>query len=331
MREIAALLLAGVLVAAGGAKLLDPGGTRRTARELGVPSVLGWPIAIGLPLLELALAVGLILPATSRAAAVAAACLMTVFAAVIAVNVLRGRRVDCGCFGRLHSSGAGYPAVARNAVLASLAVMLAIAPAGRVGWLELGAALVVTLLAGQAALWVITLTRYGRVLRRIDELTASETVLEEPETKPLLDPGDTVPTFALRDGVDESRTLHELLAEGRPLVLVATDERCGSCAALYPDLARWQEEFAGLVTIAVLGLGDADSLAALAQEHGLDIALVADPATFEALGVEATPGALVVGPDGLVASPFRYGSLDIEMLVLDTVEATAPKEVAQRG
>lgn len=327
MREVAALLLAGVLLVAGGAKLFDVAGTRRSVAELGLPRFLGWPAAIAVPPLELALAAGLLVEATSRAAAGVAAGLFGAFAAVLAVAALRGRQASCGCFGRLHEARAGYRAAARSGVLALVAASVAVTPAGELDWRELAIGLAVAGALVQGVLWIVLLRRYGRSLRRIDELTSAG----EGEPDPVLRPGDAMPPFVLPHVDGGRRSLGDLLAPGLPALLVLTDERCPSCATLYPDLGRWQAEHGDRVTIAVLGLGSAEALTALAEEHDLATVLVADHDTFASLGVEATPAALVVEPDGRVAQTLRYGAIDVEMLLLDIVEAHMTKEVALHG
>lgn len=327
-REIAALLLAGVLVVAGGAKLFDLAGTRRSVSELGLPSRLGWPIAIVLPLVELALAVGLVVTATSRAAAAATAGLFAAFAGVVGLAAIRGRAADCGCFGQLHSSKAGYPATARSLALALLAVWIAATPAGRVGWLELGIAVGVGAVTGQGIAWVVLLRRYGRALGRIDELeTGSELEIADEHG---LEVGTEAPGFELAALDGAQVTLTDLLAQARPVVLVATDERCGACTALYPEIARWQRELHDQVAVVVLGDGSREKLRALAEEHELDAVLCADRGTLAAYGVYGTPSALWIDPDGRVASPVRYGALDLEALVLDAAESHT-LEVAHHG
>lgn len=76
-------------------------------------------------------AVALAWPATRRIGACAAAAQLVLFGAALAVNLKRGRSsIDCGCFGsRLRDGIAGWM-VARNALLAMLALglLLPVAP-----------------------------------------------------------------------------------------------------------------------------------------------------------------------------------------------------------
>jgi uncharacterized membrane protein YphA (DoxX/SURF4 family) len=130
MIVVARLLLATLFAVAGAAKLADRRGTRQVLRDFGVPGRFGASLALLLPLAELGLAAALVPDTSARLAAAAAAALLALFMLAIA-NVLRqGRELDCNCFGRLHSSHAGWKALARNALLAVLALLVAVTGPG---------------------------------------------------------------------------------------------------------------------------------------------------------------------------------------------------------
>ena len=75
------------------------------------------PVTIGLALLETALVPMLTWPVTRGVAFALAAVLMLVYAAAMAINLLRGRRdIDCGCGGETQRLSWALPA--RNGVLA---------------------------------------------------------------------------------------------------------------------------------------------------------------------------------------------------------------------
>ncbi len=123
----AALLLAAIFGSAGPAKLMARdafAGVVANYRLL--PDPLVTPVALVLPCLEIVVALGLLLPATRPLAALMAAFLLLLFAAAMAVNLLRGHSdIDCGCaIGRLRER-IGWPLVARNLLLAVVALLLA--------------------------------------------------------------------------------------------------------------------------------------------------------------------------------------------------------------
>ena len=123
----AALVLAAIFGPAGLAKLVARdtfAGVVANYRLL--PEWLVTPTAVVLPCVEIAVAIGLLFAATRPGAALVALVLLLLFAAAMAINLLRGRRdIDCGCaIGRLRER-IGWPLVARNLMLAVIAVLLA--------------------------------------------------------------------------------------------------------------------------------------------------------------------------------------------------------------
>lgn len=97
----AAWLLAAVLFATGLGKALDLDGFALVlAGYRLLPAGLEWPVALLATAAELVLAVGLLLPAWRRAAALWAVVLFLLNATVLAATLLRGIALEnCGCFG----------------------------------------------------------------------------------------------------------------------------------------------------------------------------------------------------------------------------------------
>lgn len=104
-----------------------------------VPEPLERPIAYGLPGVELAIAMGVLVPTTRATAALAAAILLALFAGAMAINLMRGRRdIDCGCFATVLRQHLSWPLVLRNLLLAASALLVipGLRPRG-LGWLDL--------------------------------------------------------------------------------------------------------------------------------------------------------------------------------------------------
>ncbi len=101
------------------------------------------------PLLEIALGAGMLIPATRSVALIGVAVLMLAYAGAIAVNLVRGRSyIDCGCGGAAHPLSWGL--VARNGVLAAAAFAVSGATVDRpLAWLD-----AVTLVIGVLAFYV---------------------------------------------------------------------------------------------------------------------------------------------------------------------------------
>jgi len=104
-----------------------------------VPEPLERPIAYALPVVELAIAVGVLLPTGRAPAALAAAILLALFAGAMAINLMRGRRdIDCGCFATVLRQRLSWPLVLRNLLLAALALLVVPGLGARgLGWLDL--------------------------------------------------------------------------------------------------------------------------------------------------------------------------------------------------
>jgi methylamine dehydrogenase accessory protein MauD len=244
---------------------------------------------------------------------------MVLFAGAIVIALLRGRRPDCGCFGQLYSAPAGWGTLARTAALAALAGLVAARPAEGPRWILLAAVGAGTLSVLQALLSYRLLRRYGRALRRIDELEAGVV----PSAG--LEVGAQAPEFSLRGLHGAEVTLAGLLARGRQVLLVFTDPGCGPCRALLPDLASWQREHAARLTLALISRGERSESAAVAEAHGLDTVLLQQSREVaELYGTEATPSALLVGADGRVARPLAGGASAIEGLVRSLTATERP-------
>jgi peroxiredoxin len=181
------LFLAAVFALAGLAKLSDRAGWRRAVGDFGVPARFLAPVALLVPLAEFATSGALLPAASARWGALGALALLGALSAAVAVQLARGRRPDCRCFGRLHSAPVGRSSLVRNGVLAAVAGLVAWG-----GWHDAGrrvtdglgglsppswwsASTAVVVLAGlglQGWLILNLLRQNGRILLRLDTLDA---------------------------------------------------------------------------------------------------------------------------------------------------------------
>jgi peroxiredoxin len=321
----ARLLLAGVLAVAAVAKLADLRGSERAAADCGVPEALAPAVGLGLPLAELAVAVLLLPSATAFAGAVGAVALLALFSAAIAVSLRRGRAPDCHCFGQLHSAPAGPSSLARNAVLAAIAAFaiagtLSGSATSAVAWIgdldaterAIAGAAVALLTAGAVA-FLLLLRSYGQLLLRVE-------VLEHGERGPQLP--RRAPDFTATTTEGTEVALHDLLAPGVPLMLIFASPDCTPCDALLPDVAVWQSEHAGRIRLAVASSGDAEDVRAEAEELELDDVLVDEGSElYRAFHANGTPSAVLIGPDGAIASSMASGPDRIKALLAAAVRA----------
>jgi uncharacterized membrane protein YphA (DoxX/SURF4 family) len=97
---VARVVLGGVWIVAGLTKLPDPAGSVRAVRAFQLlPEAVVPAVGYGLPLLEVALGVCLVLGIAVRVGAIVSAVLLGAFIIGVTSAWARGFSIDCGCFG----------------------------------------------------------------------------------------------------------------------------------------------------------------------------------------------------------------------------------------
>jgi uncharacterized membrane protein YphA (DoxX/SURF4 family) len=132
----ARLLVGGVFLVAGLLKIPDPAAAVRAVRAYRLlPEALVAPVAFGLPVVEIAVGLALIVGVFVRTAAIASAVLLVVFLAGVGSAWARGLQIDCGCFGgggAVAAADTAYPAeILRDSALLLVALALARWPRSR--------------------------------------------------------------------------------------------------------------------------------------------------------------------------------------------------------
>jgi peroxiredoxin len=333
------VLLAGVFGVAGLAKLADRAGSRQALIDFGLPTKLAPLFGICLPLAELAVAIALIPLASAWWGAIGAFALLLLFNAGIGINLARGRTPNCHCFGQLHSEPIGWSTFARNGALAALAVF--VIWQGRdnvglsaVGWLInlsviqfsalLGGLIVLSVLAAESWFLFQLFHQQGRLFVRLDALEAqlaAAGISAAPTSVAVgLPVGTRAPTFNLSDVQGEQVTLDALRAANKPVTLIFVDPGCGPCNSLLPEIAHWQRAYSEKTTIALLSRGSLEVNRAKSAEHELTLFLLQrDHETRNAYDIGGTPAAVIVSPDGTVATQVAMGADGIRALVARTV------------
>lgn len=335
---LARLVLAGVFLVAGIAKLADLPGSRQAVRDFGVPEPLSAPLGTLLPLGESVVALALLISPFAWWGALGALALLLVFVAGIAYNLSRGRQPECHCFGQLHSEPVGWPTLIRNLVLSAVAAFViafgraapspdvlnwwgALSTAERIG--IVAGVVLLTLVVGEG--WVILqmMTQHGRVLLRLEALEAHLAGGAPPSAAPSattkvagLPVGTSAPAFALPTLAGETMTLQALRALGKPVMLIFTDPGCGPCKALMPDVGQWQREHATKLVVALISRGTTEANRDKATEHKLThILLQQDREIAQAYQAAGTPSAVLIGRDGTIASLLAQGADAIRTLL----------------
>jgi len=342
---IARLLLTVVFFVAGLAKLADRAGSQQALRDFGVPALLANPLGVLLPLVELAVAVALIPVISAWWGAIGALVLLLLFVVGITVNLIRGRTPDCHCFGQLHSAPVGWPTLLRNLILVAIAGFVVglgrvNAGASAVDWL--GAltivqrielfigGVVVVLLVVEGWFLMRVLQQQGRLLLRLEAVEAqlatnnmalqTATVGSSPPAAAGLPVGTLAPAFGLPELDGETITVDSLRATGKPVLLVFSDPDCSPCTALLPEIGRWQRDYAGKLTLALISRGTPEANRGKAGEYRVTrVLLQQDREVAQVYQAYGTPGAVLVRPDGTIGSPLAQGADAIRALVAGTV------------
>ncbi|MBV9280139.1 MAG: redoxin domain-containing protein, partial [Chloroflexi bacterium] len=354
----ARLVLALVFLVAGLGKLADLPGSRKAVRDFGLPASLAGPIGVVLPLVELAIAVALIPTASAWAAAIAALALLALFILTISVNLARGRKPDCHCFGQVASGPIGWWTLVRNGVLAAIAIFIVAegsknAGTSAVEWTtklnnpeKVGLVLAILAFALILAQWgflLELLRQNGRLLERLESLERAVSAVgtqgsqAAPEPQPAAPPepvfgrpvGSPAPGFVLSGLYGETMTLDALRAQGRPVLLVFTDPGCGPCGELLPEIGRWQQEYENRMVIAVISRGTPEANRAKMAEHGIrNVLLQQDDEVARSFQYPGTPSAVMVQAEGVIGTPVSAGPGGIRTLVASLMGAPSEAPAA---
>jgi uncharacterized membrane protein YphA (DoxX/SURF4 family)/thiol-disulfide isomerase/thioredoxin len=310
---VARLLLAGVFGVAASAKLEDRRGSSQAMLDFGLPERAAPFLGIGVPLAELLVALALMWERTARWGAAAALALLTAFLLVIGLNLLRGRRPSCSCFGKLHSEPIGASVIARNLALAAIASQ--VAWYGATERLDIIRILVLTFPAVLASAALASMLR---------SYTRSQTPVETTRTAlpgqitalPAgLPVGSQAPEFEL-GSADGPVTLANLRQAGFPVTLLFLDPACGDCRSLLPHIHRWQREHAHAITFAIVSRGSEERNRQKFGAPGLPPLLLQQrDEVAQLFGTWIMPSAVVLRPDGRIWSRVAIGSSAIQRVV----------------
>ena len=344
---LARLLLAGVFLVSGVAKLLDLAGSQKAMRDFGLPEPLARIAGLGLPIAELAVAVLLLPSLTAPWAALGALVLLAGFIGGISYNLARGNTPNCHCFGQLQSEPIGRATLIRNGVLAAVALFIGVAGfaygpgPGIFEWADdmtglawvvlIGGVIILAALAGVIWMVVHLLGQNGRLLVRLDRIEealadadiaiAGDEDEAEAGFEEGLPFGSPAPAFSLTGLHGEQMTLAALRAAGNQVLLIFTDPNCGPCNALLPDIGTWQREHRSKLTVALISRGKPEAYLAKSAEHGLsNILLQENNEVADAYQVAGTPTGLLVRADGTIGSGLAPGGDAIRRLVAQALE-----------
>jgi uncharacterized membrane protein YphA (DoxX/SURF4 family)/thioredoxin-related protein len=308
------IALSAMFGVAGVAKLLDQRGTRDAVKNFGSPAALVPVLSFVLPIVELAIATGLLFDLTARPSAVAALLVLGLFVVAISVSLARGRTHDCHCFGQLYSRPLGWPTLVRNLVFAL--------GAGVVLWqarAETGGNVLSTLgrlNPSQMLLLIAASLTVAAVLvhsHRLRPPHASINTSNAPQGLPV---DSIAPAFELAAYAGGKSSLTQLLIDGKPLLLIFTNPNCGPCVVLFKEIKEWQESHSEQLTIALISFGTIkENFVNVARNQLGQVLLQEAQEVAEKYGAKVTPTAVVVNTNGRIASPLAAGADEIRKLL----------------
>jgi uncharacterized membrane protein YphA (DoxX/SURF4 family) len=335
----ARLVLALVFVTAAVGKLRDWSGFRRAVEAFGIPPVLSSFVAAIIPPAELTAAAALVPASIARQGAAASLGLLALFTAAAGINLARGRTPSCACFGAT-SEPIGSATIVRNTLLAGCALLVIAAGPGAplasalAAWtassiderflLTMALALVAALIAASRSASQLRSINAGlssRIASLQQELAIAEA---EPAEAIGLPRGAEAPAFDFVRLEGDRASLGTLRQAGLPILLIFSDVYCSACAQLWPDVEKWQREYAGALTVAVI-CGGASQLVEM-KLMGTSVAnvlLAEDAKVNDSYLLPLTPSAVFIGADGKIESGGATGIGAIRGLVRRRMQETA--------
>lgn len=192
----------------------------------------------------------------------------------------------------------------------------------------------VLLLALGTGVWLVIqmVEQQARLANKLDSLSGRITAfaVSDEQPQPTATVGGLAPRFTLPLAAGGRTTLAELLAPAKPLMLIFTNPRCGPCYELLPDLAAWEQRYGERMSFALISAGTPETN--LAMTAGYDVggvALQRDDELISAYGITQMPAAILIRPDGIVATEQSYGAHGVRSAVADALGLAMPEPPAR--
>lgn len=331
------LILFAIFALAGIGKLLDLKGSEKAVKAFGTPEEYAKFFAVALPFAEIVFAVCLLFVETSWIGAGGAVILLLTFIGGMIRLLAQGNAPDCHCFGAFHSEPVSKKSLIRNIVFAVLAFVLILSGKNNQGASVFDSANnsegnFMSLILGLATVGLLAAVVFYlkkiseqqiQIMRRIEilEVTALDggrEVSREDVAQPTtgLPIGAPAPDFVLPDVNGREVSLENLLMLTKPILFFFVSSTCKPCAALLPDIEKWQTEFTGKLNFLFVSSGNVkDNLDKLAGDTFKQILLQKDREVALTFGAEWTPTAVLINNDGTIASRAAVGDKAIRELI----------------
>ena len=315
------LALSVVFGVAGITKLTDQKGTREAVLNFGAPKTSAPVVAIVLPLLELGIAIGLLFSATTWPSALAALLVLCLFVIAISINLAQGKTHDCHCFGQIYSRPLGWPTLLRNVLFAvAAAVVIWNGPQAQSPLL----ATITSALSGLGT-WQLLILSAAIVVGAVfyfkrRQATPTDVAEQQPGGLPI---GSPAPDFELPAYEGGRTSLSQLLAIGKPVLLIFTNPKCGPCISLFKEIKDWQTAHNDRLTITLLTFGTIKDNFVNVARNGLGQVLLQQKNEVSKLyGANVTPTAVIVDSGGRILTNVAAGGDAIRDLLNSHVQNT---------
>lgn len=332
------LILSLVFGVAGISKLIDQQGTREAVMNFGAPKSAAPAVAVALPLVELAVAIGLLFSATAWWSALASLVVLGLFVVAISINLAQGKTHECHCFGQIYSRPLGWPTLARNVVFALAAgVVIWNGSEFQPGLVSTLARAVTDLNTWQLLLLIVAAVVPGGLYLRWRQREPNE---QADTARPGLPIGSTAPAFDLPAYEGGRTSLSQLLALGKPVLLIFTNPKCGPCIAIFKEIKDWQTAHNDQLTITLLSMGTIKDNFVNVARNGLGQVLLQEKSEVSDLyRAYLTPTAVMVDPQGRIQTDVAAGADQIRALLkryvpdadtsIEIVQGTTPPQASK--
>ena len=326
-------------------KLSDRDGTRKAMLAFGVPTSAAGAASLILPLIEIAVAIGLLFNLTAWFAAIASIVLLSVFTLAIVVQLSKGNAPDCHCFGQLSSEKIGISTVFRNLVFVAPAVALVYrgqsGQGGELTGLYRDDVLLILVLTAVLLLgFAIDMLRrvsskqdeFARRLDLLDLASVEATTVERDQAGSPHDGlpiGAMLPSYELFDTDKNVIESSNLIGDGRGALLLFVGPNCAPCKALVPKFREWVADLIPKMNVYLISSGSADeNIKKFGDTPLTPLLLQNGRALATSVGAKWTPSAIYVNSNGRISSHPAAGDSAIAELVEQLVVSDLGDEYA---
>lgn len=331
------IFLFAVFITAGIGKLFDLEGSEKAVKAFGVPESLAKPFSILLPAAEIFFALLLLFTTASWFGALGTFLLLAVFIGGMIYQMAQGNAPDCHCFGAIHSEPVSKKSLIRNIVFAILALFLAANGRENQGlsFSDITNDMALQLILGLALVGMLGAVIYylkqiseqqNQIMRRIEVLElvsheGAEIKRDDVETPADgLPIGAPIPDFIAQDVKGKEVAFEHLLMKAKPMLFFFVSPTCSPCAALLPEIQAWKTELKDKLNIVFISSGKAkDNIAKFGENE--EILLQKDKEIIEIFRALWTPSAVLINPDGTIASRLVTGDSAIRELI-ESIKST---------